>query len=48
MFGRSPYGPEAVEVPAGFHEAAEEAVWRMWPDEAGVPAHSAPNRKQVM
>jgi len=37
------YGPEAAEARAGFHEAVEEAVRQMWPDEAGVPAHLAPN-----
>jgi hypothetical protein len=37
------YGPEAAEARAGFHEAVEEAVREMWPKEAGVPAHLAPN-----
>src|SRR5947208_3758286 len=37
------YGPEAAEARAGFHEAVQEAVRQMWPDEAGVPAHLAPN-----
>ena len=37
------YGPEAAEARADFHEAVEEAVRRMWPEEAGLPAHLAPN-----
>src|SRR5437773_6950991 len=37
------YGPEAAEARAGFHEAVQEAVRQMWPDEAGVSAHLAPN-----
>jgi hypothetical protein len=37
------YGPEAAEARAGFHEAVEEAVRGMWPEEAGVPPHLAPN-----
>src|SRR6266404_4905141 len=37
------YGPEAAEARAGFHEAVEEAVRQMWPDEASAPAHLAPN-----
>jgi hypothetical protein len=37
------YGPEAAEARAGFREAVEEAVRQMWPDEASVPAHLAPD-----
>ena len=37
------YGPEAAEARASFHEAVQEAVRQMWPDEAGVPAHVAAN-----
>jgi hypothetical protein len=37
------YGPESAEARASFHEAIQEAVRQMWPDEAGVPAHLAAN-----
>jgi hypothetical protein len=37
------YGPEAAEARASFHEAVEEAVRQIWPEEAGGPAHLAPN-----
>jgi Protein of unknown function (DUF4239) len=37
------YGLEAAEARAGFHAAVEEAVWQMWPEEAGAPARLAPN-----
>src|SRR5438046_6967455 len=37
------YGPEAAEARASFHEAVQEAVRQMWPDEPGVPADLAPN-----
>src|SRR5207249_12034903 len=37
------YGPEAAEARASFHKAVEEAVRQMWPGEAGVQAHLAPN-----
>jgi hypothetical protein len=37
------YGPEGAEARAGFREAVEEAVREIWPDEAGVSAHLAPN-----
>jgi hypothetical protein len=39
------YGPEAAEARAGFHEVVKEAVGQMWPGEAGVPAHLAPNTR---
>jgi hypothetical protein len=37
------YGSEAAEARASFHEAVQEAVRQMWPDEAGVTAHLAAN-----
>ncbi len=37
------YGSEAAEARAGFHKAVQEAVRQIWPDEAGVQAHLAPN-----
>jgi Protein of unknown function (DUF4239) len=37
------YGPEAAEARTRFHEAVREAVQRMWPGEAGLPARLAPN-----
>jgi len=37
------YGLEAAEARAGFHAAVEEAVWQMWPEEAGARARLAPN-----
>lgn len=37
------YGPEAAEARIRFHEAVSEAVQRMWPGEAGMPAHLTPN-----
>src|SRR5438067_1088800 len=39
------YGPEAAEARAGIHEAVQEAVKQMWPEEAGVPAHLAPDTR---
>src|SRR5437016_10732042 len=39
------YGPEAADARAGIHEAVEEAVRQMWPEEAGVPAHLAPDTR---
>src|SRR5436190_16324862 len=39
------YGPEAAEARAGIHEAVQEAVRQMWPEEAGVPAHLAPDTR---
>src|SRR5438046_6345845 len=39
------YGPEAAEARASFHEAVQEAVRQMWPDEPGVPADLAPNTR---
>lgn len=40
------YGPEASEARTRFHEAVKEAVERMWPGEAGAPAHLAPNTQE--
>ena len=37
------YGPEAAEARASFREAVEEAVRQMWPDEASLTAHLAPD-----
>jgi hypothetical protein len=37
------YGPEAADARARFHEAVEEAVQRIWPEEASAPAHLDPN-----
>jgi hypothetical protein len=37
------YGPEAAEARIRFHELIKEAMQRMWPGEAGVPADLAPN-----
>src|SRR5437773_462530 len=37
------YGPEAADARASFHKAVEEAVRQIWPSEAGVQAHLAPN-----
>src|SRR5207248_5773350 len=37
------YGPEAAEARASFHKAVEEAVRQIWPGEAGVQAHLAPD-----
>lgn len=37
------YGPEAMDARSSFHEAVKEAVRLMWPEEAGVTAHLAPN-----
>jgi Protein of unknown function (DUF4239) len=37
------YGPGAAEGRASFHEAVQEAVRQMWPDEAAAPANLAPN-----
>ncbi len=37
------YGPGATEVRASFHEAVQGAVREIWPEDAGVPAHLAPN-----
>jgi hypothetical protein len=37
------YGPEAAEARARFHDAVEEAVRQMWPEEAHRPAQLAPN-----
>jgi hypothetical protein len=39
------YGPEAAGARAGFHEVVKEAVRQMWPGEAGVPVHLAPNTR---
>jgi hypothetical protein len=37
------YGPEASEARARFHDAVEEAVQQMWPDEARRPGQLAPS-----
>jgi hypothetical protein len=37
------YGPEAAEARAGFRQAAEEAVRRMWPHETHEQAQLMPN-----
>jgi hypothetical protein len=37
------YGPEAAEARARFHDTAKAEVRQMWPDQAGLPAHLAPN-----
>src|SRR5438876_7264568 len=39
------YGPEAADARAGIHEAVEEAVRQMWPEEADVPARLAPDTR---
>jgi hypothetical protein len=39
------YGPEASGARAGFHEGVKQAVGQMWPGEAGVPAHLAPDMR---
>jgi hypothetical protein len=39
------YGPEAAEARVRFHEVVKEAVRQMWPGEAGLPAHLAPNTR---
>jgi hypothetical protein len=39
------YGPEAAGARAGFREVVKEAVRQMWPGEAGVPAHLAPDTR---
>jgi hypothetical protein len=41
------YGPQAAEARASFHEAVQEAVRQMWPDEAGVPAHLTANESHT-
>jgi hypothetical protein len=37
------YGPEAADARGRFHEGIKDAVKRMWPEEAGLPAQLAPN-----
>src|SRR5262245_1117546 len=37
------YGPEAADARARFQDAIQDAVKRMWPEEAGLPARLAPN-----
>jgi hypothetical protein len=39
------YGPEAAGARAGFHEVVKDAVRQMWPGEAGVPVHLAPDTR---
>ncbi len=37
------YGPEATECRAQLHATVEDALHRIWPDEAGASAQLAPN-----
>jgi membrane-bound ClpP family serine protease len=37
------YGPEADEARTRFHEVFKEVLRQMWPEEARLPAHLAPN-----
>src|SRR5262245_52364236 len=37
------YGPDAADARDRFHEAIEDVVKRMWPDETRLPARLAPN-----
>jgi hypothetical protein len=37
------YGPEAAEARTRFHDAVKEAVLQIWPGEARLPSHLAPN-----
>jgi len=37
------YGPEAAEARGRFHDGVRDAVKRMWPEEAGLPARLDPN-----
>ena len=37
------YGPDAAEARRLFHDSVRDAVQRMWPEEAGLPARLAPN-----
>ena len=37
------YGPEAAEARARFHDAVNEVVQQMWPEEAHRPAQLAPS-----
>jgi len=37
------YGPEAAEARVRFDEAVKESVQQMWPEQAHLPAHLAPN-----
>jgi hypothetical protein len=37
------YGPEGADARGRFHEGVKDAVKRMWPEEAGLPAQLAPN-----
>src|SRR5262245_36403550 len=39
------YGPEAAEARVRFHDAIKEAVRQIWPGEARLPAHLAPDRQ---
>lgn len=38
------YGPEANDVRAALHAGLDDALHRIWPDDAGVRAELAPNR----
>jgi hypothetical protein len=37
------YGPDADDLRTRFHEGVNDAVKAIWPEEAGLPAHLAPN-----
>ena len=37
------YGPDAADLRTRFHEGVKEAIKGLWPEEAGLPAHMAPN-----
>ena len=37
------YGPDAAEARGRLHDNVSDAIKRMWPEEAGLPARLAPN-----
>ena len=37
------YGPEAADLRTRFHEGVKEAIKGIWPEEAGLSVHMAPN-----
>lgn len=37
------YGPDADELRTRFHQGVNNAVKAIWPEEAGLAAHLAPN-----
>ena len=37
------YGPDAADLRTRFHEGVKEAIKGIWSEEAGLPAHMAPN-----